>query len=176
MFEDVLRDLALGHLVTLSGRTMLPMVELRLLTDGDYEAALAVHVPEDQEAFVADDGPVALVILGKAHVGRWGLTWEALGIFEAELVGLVGLAFTADDDEARFFHLVVSAEHQGKGVGRAAVKALIARAADAGCKILTLTVSPRNGPAMDLYRSLGFLPSGQHIEGEEVWALMLPAS
>ena len=141
---------------------MLPMVELRLLTDDDYEAALAVHVPEAQQVFVADDGPVALVILGKAHVGRWGLTWEALGIFERDLVGLVGLAFSGDGGEARFFHLVVTA--------------LIARAADAGCKMLTLTVSPHNGRAMDLYNSLGFLPSGQHIEGEEVWALILPAS
>ena len=155
---------------------MLAMVELRLLTDDDYEAALAVHVPEAQQVFVADDGPVALVILGKAHVGRWGLTWEALGIFERDLVGLVGLAFTADGSEARFFHLVVTAEHQGKGAGRAAVKALISRAADAGCNMLTLTVSPHNGRAMDLYNSLGFLPSGQHIEGEEVWALILPAS
>lgn len=154
---------------------MLSMVELRLLTDDDYEAALAVRVSVGQEAFVADDGHVALVILGKAHVGRWGLAWEALGIFERELVGLVGLAVTAEGDEARFFHLVVDVDHQGTGVGRAAVKALIARASKAGCKIMSLTVRPQNYRAKALYSSLGFSPSGQHIEGEEVWALALPA-
>ncbi len=152
---------------------MLAMVELRLLTDNDYEAALAVDVSAAQQDFVADDGPVALVILGKAHVGRWGLKWEALGIFEGELVGLVGLAFTADGEEARFFHLVVASEQQGKGVGRAAVKALIARATDAGCELLSLTVSHQNDRAKGLYKSLGFSPSGQEIEGEEVWALGL---
>lgn len=52
--------------------------------------------------------------------------------------------------------LAVVPEHRGKGVGRALLEAVEARAVDHGCCRLTLEVQEDNDPARVLYERFGF--------------------
>lgn len=60
------------------------------------------------------------------------------------------------DDRVPELSIGVDAAWRGKGVGRALLNALIARARSDGYSSLSLSVDRANGPALALYRSLGF--------------------
>ena len=55
----------------------------------------------------------------------------------------------------------VEAAWRGRGVGRALLEALVARARSDGHTALSLSVDARNAPALALYRSIGFVETGQ---------------
>ncbi|MBT5432628.1 MAG: GNAT family N-acetyltransferase [Rhodospirillaceae bacterium] len=64
-----------------------------------------------------------------------------------------------EGERAGFFEILVSAEHRGKGLGRAILEGLVAWARDeAGAKSLWLQVVEENKPAVTLYRSFGLKP------------------
>jgi ribosomal protein S18 acetylase RimI-like enzyme len=54
----------------------------------------------------------------------------------------------------------VEAAWRGRGVGRALLEALVARARNEGHGALSLSVDGRNAPALALYRSIGFVDTG----------------
>jgi ribosomal protein S18 acetylase RimI-like enzyme len=56
--------------------------------------------------------------------------------------------------------LGVAPQHRGQGVGRRLVLAAVDEARARGARRVTLHVLRRNGRAMDLYRSLGFVVEG----------------
>ncbi len=78
-----------------------------------------------------------------------------------ELVGYGGLAFTAGppDPEAEVHTVAVAPGHQGRGIGRALVRGLLA-VADAGRAEVFLEVRADNEPAHRLYESEGFTVVG----------------
>ena len=55
----------------------------------------------------------------------------------------------------------VEAAWRGQGVGRALLVALVARARAEGHAALSLSVDARNAPALALYRSMGFVDTGE---------------
>ena len=69
----------------------------------------------------------------------------------ADLVGYAGLAVY--DDEAEVQTIAVLPSHQGLGLGRRLLTALIERAAD---RPIHLEVRVDNEPALGLYESMGF--------------------
>jgi len=65
--------------------------------------------------------------------------------------------------------LVIAADHQGRGIGKAAVKEFIKRfTSDDRCHI-ALSYQPGNTVARSLHASLGFRETGE-MEGDEVVA------
>lgn len=64
---------------------------------------------------------------------------------------------SASPEQLRVLDIAVLAEHRRRGVARAALTGLCAQAAAAGTP-LALSVWHQNGPALALYRSLGFVP------------------
>jgi ribosomal-protein-alanine N-acetyltransferase len=82
-----------------------------------------------------------------------------------ELVGYGGLAFTAGPPlpEAEVHTVAVAPEHQGRGIGRALVRGLLA-VADAGRAEVFLEVRTDNEPAHRLYESEGFTVVGLRRE------------
>lgn len=99
----------------------------------------------------------------------------AFGAFrESELVGTVALEFSR---KAKTRHKVlligmyVLAEHRGAGAAKALVQAAIGHAkACPGARIMTLTVTDGNEPAIALYRTLGF-----RAFGTEPMAILTPS-
>lgn len=69
--------------------------------------------------------------------------------------------------------LVIDADRQGEGNGRAAIAALLQRFRDAGAVEAALSYQPENGRARALYASLGFRETGELAEGETVARLVI---
>ena len=67
---------------------------------------------------------------------------------------------------AFLFFVVVEEAERGKGVGRAALEALVARPGSEGIKSLGLHVFAHNASALRLYESLGFRTIGLNMEKE----------
>lgn len=95
--------------------------------------------------------------------------WQPLAItVDEQVVGFVMWAI--DTDDSRWIGgLVVDGGQQGRGVGRAAVEALLAMFRDQpGATGAALAYAPDNGVARDLYASLGFVETGEMDDDEVV--------
>ncbi|SIO15930.1 GNAT family N-acetyltransferase [Paraburkholderia phenazinium] len=95
-----------------------------------------------------------------------------LGAFTAEdqaLIGMVGLTRQErikDLHKASVVGMYVAAEAAGRGVGRALLTELLARADRVeGLRQIQLVVASKNDAARRLYESVGFRPYGREIEG-----------
>ena len=89
----------------------------------------------------------------------------ALGAFEGDvLVGTVALEFSSKPKtrhKALLIGMYVQPSARGTGAGRALVDAAIAHAESReGVRVLQLTVTEGNEPAIRLYRAAGFQPFG----------------
>ncbi len=96
--------------------------------------------------------------------------WQPLALtLDGAVVGFAQAAFDADDGSWTIGGVVVDAGHQGRGVGRAGMRALVDRlSADSRCRLVALTVAEDNATARALYRSLGFVETGDRDEAGEL--------
>lgn len=90
---------------------------------------------------------------------------QSFGAFvEGELAGTVTLEFSAKPKTKHKAHVVgmfVMESARGLGAGKALVHAALAAAAKRpGVRVVTLTVTEGNAPAMGLYQACGFKPFG----------------
>ncbi len=88
------------------------------------------------------------------------------------LIGVVGLVHNQRDKErhkASVVGMYVAPEAAGRGVGRALLNELLARAAQIeGLRQIQLMVSSRNEAARRLYESLGFRKYGREVDALNV--------
>ncbi|MGI5127434.1 ribosomal protein S18-alanine N-acetyltransferase [Pseudonocardia sp. CA-107938] len=91
---------------------------------------------------------------------RAGRTYYAARDGDA-LIGYAGIGFVAGppEAEAEIHNLGVDPDHQGRGVGRRLLRALLAVADDAAA-VVYLEVHTENEPAIKLYESEGFAVVG----------------
>lgn len=146
-------------------------VHLELIDASNWREALEVRVADDQLAFVADHQPVALVILAKCYVRPGGSRWEPLLVRDRQgaAVGVLALTHGVDGCELRNF--AIDAGWQRRGFGTAAVRAVVARAhqLESDCQALTVTAHPENHAAHGVYRSAGFVRTGEERDGQPVF-------
>ncbi len=143
----------------------------------NWRAALALGVSADQQRFISGYSPIAAIVLAKAYVGANGLTWQPyLFAVADEPIGMAALAYEpGSPNNYWLYHFFIDQHQQGHGYGRQAMKLLLAQMATEhpDCHQLYLTVHPENIPAQRLYRSVGFQPTGQCIDGEPVYCIAL---
>jgi diamine N-acetyltransferase len=149
-------------------------MRLELVTPQNVRAACRLELRPDQERLVA---PVAWS-LADAYANS-GIAWPRLVYDGDELVGFVMVAFDPGNPSelyhAYLWRLNVGAEHQGHGYGRFAVEGVCEEARRRGHRRLTVSYhAGENGPER-FYERLGFRPTGEHIQDEEVAARMLGA-
>lgn len=121
---------------------------LRRMHEGDLRAVLALEpllFPDDPWSAQSLRDELDLV-----PDDRWYLVAERDGI----LVGYAGLLVGID--AADILTIAVAPEHQGSGVGRALLDALVLEAAGRRCVDVLLEVRADNVPALRLYESAGF--------------------
>jgi diamine N-acetyltransferase len=100
-------------------------------------------------------------------LGLYGETWHNLGAYDGS-TPVAHAMWGTDEDGSRWIGgLLVDAAHQGRGVGRAVMKALVARLRADGDEPVRLSHHPDNAAARALFDSLGFRATGE-LEGDEV--------
>ncbi|MFG2329639.1 GNAT family N-acetyltransferase [Streptomyces sp. NPDC048604] len=142
-------------------------VVLDEITDDNWRAVADVAPTDDQRRFVAALGARYLLLSMRGGV------WNSLAVRAAdEVVGHVMWALDDEDGTHWIGGMIVNETEQGKGVGRAAMRALIQRlAALPDCREIRLSYHPENVPAARLYEALGFKPTGDQEDDEIVAAL-----
>lgn len=147
----------------------MPNVDLEPIVADNWREALEVRVTDEQLPFVADHQPVALVILAKSYVEQGAHRWEPLLVRTdgGAVVGVLALEHKATDAcEIRNF--AIDAASQGRGIGTAAARAVIAWASRPGsdCVALAVSAHPDNHAAHRTYRAAGFTWGGE-LRGSE---------
>jgi diamine N-acetyltransferase len=138
-------------------------MELRDVTSDNWRDVIRIEPREDQRRFVAS----VAYYLNLCHYGK---DWRPLALYqEGEPIGFAMWAFDAEEESYWIGGLVIGAEHQGKGYGRAAMEALLDHlAAQSGYRETALSCDPENTVARRLYASLGFVETGERVDDELV--------
>lgn len=147
------------------------VVELEVIDSSNWLEAIDVRVADDQVPFVADCQPVALVILAKCHLRPDGRRWEPFLVRSEQGAAVGVLAVSHGDDGCELRHVAIDERWQRRGLGTAAVHAVIDRLdpSTSDCEHLVVTAHPDNRAAHQAYRSAGFVWSGEKRNGEPVW-------
>ncbi len=138
-------------------------ISLQPITRDNFRACVRLKVAEQQQNFVADN----ITSIAQAYVEP---SWTPLAIYADDT--LVGFAMYGRDTDTGFdwiIRLMIDAQQQGKGYGRLAMHALLARIqAQPDCHEIYISYEPTNEVAARLYASLGFEPTGVIEDGEAV--------
>jgi diamine N-acetyltransferase len=153
------------------------VIILREISRENWREALQLSVHPDQQRFVADYQPIALIGLAKAYVSPLGLAWLPYAIYERhEMIGFVELALDSDStDDYWMYHFFIDQRYQGKGFGKKALAAIIEHVEQnyPACRSINLTIHPENHPAQHLYEAAGFMPTRDEAFGEPLFRLLL---
>jgi diamine N-acetyltransferase len=141
-------------------------ISLVPITEENFRAYTRLKTQPEQAEFVATN----IHSIAQVYVNP---TWQPLGIAAGKTaVGFVltGREITTDYDW--IIRFMIGAEHQGKGYGKAALLAVIAHLkATPGNREIRLSYVPGNLVAEGLYRSVGFVPTGEIDDGEIIMRL-----
>ena len=152
-------------------------LNLRPVTQDNWQEALKLTVRPDQQQFVAAYEPIVAVALSKAYIHLGGATWIPYAVYAGTvMVGFVELAYWPDaPSQYWIFHFFIDQQYQGQGYGRAALEALIrlVKREHQMCDALFLVVHPDNHRAQLLYLHAGFRLTGEMRWGEPVYQLSL---
>jgi GNAT superfamily N-acetyltransferase len=142
------------------------MPELVAIDATNWRDALSVRVQPERLQFVASIEPVALILLAKCAVNPDGQVWHPLMLVENSTpVGIVGVGLGGD--VAWIHHVLIDAEHQGRGYGRLLMQR-VARWVPSEVTRLGLNVVPANEVGWALYSSLGFVTVGLARDGQHI--------
>ncbi|MFD3946258.1 GNAT family N-acetyltransferase [Streptomyces sp. NPDC058579] len=142
-------------------------IRLAEVTDDNWRAVADVAPQDDQRRFVA--ALAARYLLLSMRGGEW----NSLAVTADDVVvGHVMWAYDDGDGSHWIGGMVTDASEQGKGVGRAAVRALARWLSERpDFREVRLSYHPDNTPAARLYESIGFALTGENEDDEVVAAL-----
>jgi diamine N-acetyltransferase len=143
-------------------------VELREITKDTVRDVMKVEVAEGQDEFVA---PTSVSIAQAYFEPK---AWFRAIYADEEPVGFIMLHDDPEKPAYYLWRLLIGADHQRKGYGRAAVEQLIeyVKTRPGATELLVSWVPVPGGPE-DFYRGLGFEPTGEISHGEVVARLVL---
>ncbi len=138
-------------------------MELRDVSAENRREVVRIEPREEQKRFVAS----VAYYLNLCHYGE---DWRPLALYQdGEVVGFAMWGYDAEEESHWIGGLVIGAEYQGRGYGRAAMEALLDYlAAQPGYRQAALSCEPENTAARSLYASLGFVETGERLDGELV--------
>jgi ribosomal protein S18 acetylase RimI-like enzyme len=92
---------------------------------------------------------------------RDGLALPLIVEFDGNAVGLAcGVIHSADASVAHVYQMWISPEMRGKGIAKALLAQIKTWAVNMNCKRVTLGVTTNNHAAVSLYKSFGFVATG----------------
>lgn len=141
------------------------MIQLKPITENNFIDAFNLNLGEGQEEFVSH--PIRS--LAQAYVYRDQC--QPFGICADEkMVGYVMVIYDYDAPEYDIWHMMIDKEEQGKGYGRQAMERVIEyiRTKPFGdSDRIALTCNKANPAALNLYKGMGFVPTGNE-DGDEI--------
>lgn len=144
-------------------------IRLGQITRENWYECSQLEVKPEQRPFVTSN---LLCIAEMQFYPSWG----AYAIYyKDQMVGFVMYEHDQEQDKWWISALMIAADHQGKGYGRAAVQALIPRMMQRGCREIWVGYADDNIPARALYSGLGFTEVGLDDEGDMVARIRLPS-
>jgi diamine N-acetyltransferase len=136
-------------------------VTVSSVTVENWRLVADLQVGDEQRAFVA---PVTYYLALCAYDEG---PWRPLVVCEGSaVVGFVMEAVDRSDGSYWIGGLVIDVTSQGRGLGRATMEAMMARARAASHRSIGLSYHPDNTAARRLYASLGFVETGE-VDGHE---------
>lgn len=149
---------------------------IREVTRENWQAALRLAVHPDQQRFIADIVPIAVIALAKAYIRPRGWLWLPYVFYAGtEMIGFTELAYEPESsDNFWIFHFFIDRAYQGQGYGKQALLLFLdfIKQQHPHCRSIRLTVHPENVRAQRLYSGAGFEPTGDSLEGEPVYQLV----
>ena len=147
-----------------------PTVTLREITKETVRTIcrLSDTLPPAQQKMVAPNA----VSIAQAYFE--GHAWFRAIYAGEEPVGFVMLYDNPEEHEYFLWRLMIAYRHQGKGYGREALRLLAehVKTRPGATELLTSYVPVEGGPG-PFYERLGFVPTGDMLEGEVVMRLSL---
>jgi diamine N-acetyltransferase len=156
------------------------VIELRRITDENFNECIKLEPREEQKSFVASN----ISSLAEAYVALANNECIPMpfAIYDNDImVGFIMLSYNeaVEENEENVYwvcRLMIDKNHQSKGYGKKAMlKALeLIRTFPYGkASLVSLSYEPENLTAKSLYASLGFVETGDIQEGELVAKLAL---
>ena len=142
-------------------------VELREVTGDTVRAVCLLQVGPAQRRFVA---PNAVSFAEAMFQPR---AWFRAVVADDVPVGFVMLSIDPDAPAYYLWRFMIDETHQGRGYGRAAIRALVDSMRARGATELLVSYVPAAGGPGPFYQGLGFEPTGELHEGEVVARLRL---
>jgi diamine N-acetyltransferase len=138
-------------------------VTLREITPENFEECVNLKVADGQSSFVAPN--LRSIAQSKIYP-----TVTPMAVYAGDdMVGFTLFGLDTDDNKYYLVRLMIDERHQGKGYGRAAVRAVIEKMREnADCREIYLSFVPENTGAEALYQSIGFERTGEIAHGEIV--------
>lgn len=138
-------------------------VSIREITRENWESCVALKVNREQKGYVASN------LYSIAEV-QFLPNFEAVAIYNKEtVVGFAMFGLDEDDHNYWIYRFMIDERYQGKGIGKAALKEIIKRLkSKPDCTVIMVGYKPDNNGAASLYKSVGFIESGQAPWGESL--------
>jgi diamine N-acetyltransferase len=135
-------------------------VRLEPITRENWFECSQLEVKPEQKRFASSN------LLCIAEV-QFYPSWGAYAIYhEDQMVGFVMYEHDQEQEQWWISNLMIAADQQGKGYGRAALQELMARLRQMGCREIWVGYANDNHPARALYAGLGFVEVGLDDEGD----------
>ena len=146
-----------------------PTVALEPVNRANFNACSRLKVAPDQEGFVASN----LYSIAQSKIEP---TWVPLAIAAGDtVVGFAMYGHEVDTGRWWIIRMMIGADYQGKGYGRAAMNALIARMVERhGAREIRLGCVLGNDRARRLYERHGFRDTGEVEDNEAFMLFTLP--
>lgn len=142
-------------------------ITLREITAATVNNILKLKVKPEQETFVASNAKS----IAEAHFEP--KAWFRAIYADETPVGFVQLIDDAETPSYYIWRFMIDAAHQRKGYGRRALQLVIDYVRSRpNAREVTLSYVPEEGGPEPLYRSMGFVPTGE-IEEDEVVARLV---
>jgi len=137
-------------------------ITLKEINENNWRECIGLKVRDDQKRFVGtNENSLALAYAHKEMEPR-GICNEDI------LVGL--LMFAKDPDDGIYYinRLMIDKRYQGKGFGRRALEILIEEIKGRGAETIDIIHKPDNANAIRLYRDLGFKPTYDKLDDDDI--------
>ncbi|MBO4696169.1 MAG: GNAT family N-acetyltransferase [Lachnospiraceae bacterium] len=145
-------------------------IELRPLDEPNKEECLRLTVSKTQADYIAPNESSLAAAEEHADVAR-----PFVICADGEAVGFVMFAVEPEyedpNDRYWLWRFMIDERYQGRGYGKAALMKIIEYFKSIGAPNIRLSTKESNSGAIRLYKSAGFKPTGEIIDGETVFEL-----